>query len=147
MDRPLTTASKFLSLILRHKPETIGVQLDPNGWVNIDQLLTAANTAGKLLDYDLLLRVVHENDKQRFAISDDGARIRANQGHSVSVDLQLVPTPPPDMLYHGTVDRFLDSIREKGLVPGTRQHVHLSSDRRTAEIVGGRRRQACGSAS
>jgi putative RNA 2'-phosphotransferase len=139
MDRELITISKFLSLILRHKPETIGLQLADDGWADIDQLLHGARAHGTRLDHDLLLRVVHENDKQRFAISEDGRRIRANQGHSIAVDLALEPRTPPPMLYHGTVARFLDSIRQHGLQPGDRQHVHLSPDTRTAESVGRRR--------
>ena len=139
MDPSLVSTSKFLSLVLRHQPEAIGIALDDAGWVNIEQLLNAARTHGRELDLDLLLRVVHENDKQRFAISPDGFSIRASQGHSFEIDLGLEPVPPPDTLYHGTVARFLESIRQQGLVAGNRQFVHLSSDRRTAEIVGRRR--------
>ena len=139
MDRALVSTSKFLSLILRHRPENIGLELDAQGWVDIEVLIRAANQSGKRLDHDLLLRVVHENDKQRFAISEDGLMIRANQGHSVAVDLGLEPKVPPEVLYHGTVERFLASIQDRGLIPGSRQHVHLSPDARTAEIVGKRR--------
>lgn len=139
MDPALVRTSKFLSLILRHKPQEIGITLDEAGWVGIAELIEAANANGSRLDMDLLLRVVHENDKQRFAISADGTSIRANQGHSIEVNLGLTPTPPPMMLYHGTVARFLSSIREKGLVAGNRHHVHLSADPHTAEIVGRRR--------
>jgi putative RNA 2'-phosphotransferase len=139
MDRELISTSKFLSLVLRHRPETIGITLDEQGWVEIDELLAAANRAGRGVTRPLLERVVRENDKQRFAISPDGTRIRANQGHSVQVDLGLKPTQPPDLLYHGTVARFLDSIRVSGLEPGNRQHVHLSPDVETARKVGQRR--------
>lgn len=139
MDSSLASVSKFLSLVLRHQPQQIGISPDNAGWVAITELLEAANASGTRLDVDLLLRVVHENDKQRFAISSDGKSIRANQGHSIRVDLGLTPTVPPATLYHGTVARFLDGIRAKGLLAGGRQHVHLSADRHTAEIVGKRR--------
>jgi putative RNA 2'-phosphotransferase len=139
MDRKLISSSKFLSLILRHKPETIGLKLDENGWVGIEELIFASRENGKKLDLDLLLRIVHENEKQRFLLSEDGKRIRANQGHSVPVDLGLEPRMPPKSLFHGTVDRFLENIHEKGLIKGTRQHVHLSSDLLTATTVGKRR--------
>ena len=139
MDSALVRISKFLSLVLRHKPETIGITLDDAGWVPISDLLDAAKAFGQELNHDLLLRIVHENDKQRFAISVDGTSIRANQGHSIEIELGLKPVTPPSILYHGTVMRFVHSIREKGLLPGNRQHVHLSSDHQTAEIVGRRR--------
>ena len=140
MDKTLIKTSKFLSLILRHQPDLIGLALDPQGWVDIDTLLQAAHKAGRReLDRALLERVVRENDKQRFAISPDGRRIRASQGHSVPVDLALQPQVPPTHLYHGTVDRFLPAIRQQGLRPGSRHHVHLSPDRETAVKVGQRR--------
>ena len=139
MDRELISTSKFLSLVLRRRPETIGITLDEQGWVEIDELLAAASHAGRRLTRPLLERVVRENDKQRFAISPDGTRIRANQGHSVQIDLGRQPTQQPELLYHGTVARFLDSIRESGLEPGNRQHVHLSPDVETARKVGQRR--------
>lgn len=141
MDRELISTSKFLSLVLRHQPETIDIALDDQGWVAIDVLLAAANRAGKKLTRPLLERVVRENDKQRFAISPDGERIRANQGHSVEVDLGLQPVQPPELLYHGTVAKFLDSIQASGLVRGSRQYVHLSPDLETARKVGQRRGQ------
>ena len=139
MDSSLVTVSKFLSLVLRHRPETIGLALDNAGWVAVTDLIDSANAFGRKIDHDLLLRVVHENDKQRFAISADGTRIRTNQGHSVDIELGLAPMTPPTILYHGTVAKFIDSIKMKGLLPGSRQYVHLSADRRTAEIVGKRR--------
>lgn len=139
MDRQLVSHSKFLSLVLRHSPETIGITLDESGWTPIECLIDAANQSGRKLDHDTLLRVVHENDKQRFAISEDGLRIRANQGHSVEVDLKLEAQKPPEILYHGTVAKFIDGIKAKGLVSGSRQHVHLSSDVKTANLVGTRR--------
>lgn len=132
--------SKFLSFVLRHKPEAIGLVLDEQGWANINELINKAHQSGEVvaLDINLLLAVVESSDKKRFAISDDGQRIRANQGHSVNVDLQLKPETPPEFLYHGTATRFLDSILEEGLKPQQRQHVHLSTDIKTATAVGQR---------
>ncbi|MEM7535987.1 MAG: RNA 2'-phosphotransferase [Chloroflexota bacterium] len=130
--------SKFLSLVLRHRPEQIGIALDSQGWVGIDTLLAAANQHGVALNRESLETVVTENNKQRFRISDDGQRIRASQGHSVQIDLQLEPVTPPDTLYHGTAQRFLDSIRASGLQSRNRQHVHLSADEQTATNVGQR---------
>ncbi len=131
--------SKFLSYVLRHRPDSIGITLDENGWVEVDELLAAAQRSGKQLSRQRLEQVVADSDKKRFALSEDGQRIRANQGHSVSVDLDLEPTEPPKLLYHGTVERFLDSIRAEGLVRGSRHHVHLSPDEATARKVGSRR--------
>lgn len=139
MDRELISTSKFLSFVLRHHPEKIGISLDEQGWVAIDDLLAAANRSGRKLTRPLLDRVVRENDKQRFAINSNGTRIRASQGHSVEVDLALHPAQPPELLYHGTVARFVDSIRASGLERGSRQHVHLSPDVETARRVGQRR--------
>jgi putative RNA 2'-phosphotransferase len=130
----LTQHSKLLSLVLRHQPEAIGITLDENGWANVDELL--AKTKERGLTLELLQRVVAENDKKRFSFSDDGTRIRANQGHSLEVDLQLEPMTPPEVLYHGTATRFLDSIFAQGLIPGNRQHVHLSDNIATARQVG-----------
>ncbi len=137
-DKTQIKASKFLSLVLRHKPETIGISLDQEGWVSVDELLAAARRAKKPIDKNLLLTVVKNNDKQRFALSEDQKKIRANQGHSVSVDLGLEPKIPPETLYHGTASRFLESIRQKGLVPQNRNHVHISKDEATAVKVGKR---------
>lgn len=135
----LVRTSKFLSLVLRHEPEKIGLQLDPQGWVPIDELLSRA--APHLpLTQELLHEVVRTSDKQRFAISEDGTRIRANQGHSVPVELGLAPQVPPEQLYHGTATRFLDSIRKQGLLRGDRHHVHLSATE-TAVKVGARHGQ------
>ena len=131
--------SKFLSYVLRHRPDSIGITLDENGWADIGELLAAAQSHGKKVSRTQLERVVATNDKKRFALSDDGQRIRASQGHSVSVDLDLQPVVPPGLLYHGTVERFLNSIRAQGLVRGNRHHVHLSPDEATARKVGSRR--------
>jgi putative RNA 2'-phosphotransferase len=127
-----------MSLVLRHEPAKFSVELDEAGWTRVDGLLAAAARAGVPLDDATLRRVVAENDKQRFALSDDGAMIRASQGHSVDVELGLEPVEPPPVLFHGTATRFLDSIRREGLVPGSRRHVHLSTDAATATSVGSR---------
>lgn len=133
--------SKFLSLVLRHQPETIGIELDEAGWVDVETLLQAVRAKRSPLTRAELDEVVATSDKKRFAYSDDGLRIRANQGHSVEVDLGYTPAEPPAELYHGTVDRFLASIRQHGLIKGSRHHVHLSADVETATKVGQRRGQ------
>jgi putative RNA 2'-phosphotransferase len=138
MPDDLTRTSKFLSYVLRHRPDEIGIELDPNGWVAIDELLAAAASHGRAIARAQLDEVVATNNKARFAVSDDGLRIRASQGHSIDVDLAYEPAAPPDLLYHGTATRFLESIREKGLVRGARHHVHLSADAETARAVGAR---------
>ncbi|MGW8389545.1 RNA 2'-phosphotransferase [Pseudoduganella sp. HUAS MS19] len=130
--------SKFLSLVLRHKPEQIGLVLDQNGWASIDELIALAHARGTDLSRPQIESIVENNNKKRFAISADGTKIRANQGHSFDIALGLPPQSPPERLYHGTATRFLASIRESGLHAGSRQHVHLSSDLETAEKVGSR---------
>lgn len=139
MDRSQVRTSKFLSLVLRHQPDVIGLQLDENGWADIETLIAAVQQSGRPIDRQQLMLLVEQNDKQRFAISEDGTRIRASQGHSIEVELGLEPTQPPEVLFHGTVAKFLTSISKSGLRPGGRQHVHLSVDRATASIVGSRR--------
>lgn len=135
----LERCSKFLSLILRHEPHKIGLVLDGNGWADVDRLLQQAAAHGVAISRALLQTIVSSSDKQRFALSDDGQRIRANQGHSIaSVDLDLGPSAPPRLLYHGTASRFIDPIRASGLIPGSRNHVHLSADLATASKVGSR---------
>ena len=135
----LVNTSKFLSLILRHAPEKIGLALDPQGWADIGQLLALAAQHGRGLSREQLDEVVGRDSKTRYAISDDGLRIRANQGHSLSaVDIGLPPSTPPAVLYHGTASRFVDAIRAGGLLAGSRNHVHLSSNHETAVAVGAR---------
>ncbi|QHS61090.1 RNA 2'-phosphotransferase [Chitinophaga agri] len=131
--------SKFLSLVLRHQPETIGITLDPNGWTDVQELLAKMNTRHYRITREQLQEVVDTNDKKRFAFNDDGTQIRASQGHSVEVSLGLPPATPPEYLYHGTVAKFLLSIRKDGLQKMSRQHLHLSRDRETAVNVGSRR--------
>ncbi len=131
--------SKFLSLILRHSPQTIHLNIDKYGWADIDELIQNANKYKRMhLTIDLINTIVKTNDKQRFILSDDGKRIRANQGHSIKVDLELEAKTPPDILYHGTANRFIDSIMKDGLKPMTRQYVHLSQTEETALTVGKR---------
>jgi len=131
-------ASKFLSLVLRHQPETIGLQLDSQGWASVSDLLRALSSSHLPLSLAELQEVVRSNDKQRFSFSEDGSRIRASQGHSLAIDLGYERALPPPALFHGTAERFLESIREQGLVKGQRHHVHLSADSETAMNVGQR---------
>lgn len=135
---PIIDTSKLLSYVLRHRPDSIGLTLDANGWAKVDELLASCAAHGKTLDHTLLERVVAQNDKQRFAFSADGAHIRASQGHSIAADLQLQAVAPPAVLYHGTASRFLKSILASGLHAGNRHHVHLSRDIVTARQVGTR---------
>jgi len=138
MNKNLIRKSKFLSLVLRHKPEAIGLPLDKQGWANVEELLAKVNAFGQEFSITLLSEIVDTSDKKRFIFSDDKRKIRANQGHSISVDLGLEALEPPDILLHGTAKRFAESIRHNGLLPGNRQHVHLSIDKETALQVGGR---------
>ena len=138
-NKQLNETSKFLSFILRHEPQAIGLQLDAEGWADIDSLMTGAAKEGRVLDRVIIRTVVDSSDKKRFALSDDGQRIRAVQGHSApSVNLQHIEKEPPEFLYHGTATRFLDSIFQQGLVAGSRHHVHLSQEALTAVAVGQR---------
>ena len=135
----LVKQSKMLSRILRHRPESVGLTLDPQGWVEVDRLLSALARQGKTLSLRQLQEIVDKNDKKRFAFSQDGKQIRAVQGHSVEVDLNLLPAVPPEVLYHGTVASFLKAISQDGLKPMSRHHVHLSQNRTQAFKVGSRR--------
>lgn len=139
--RDLIRHSKFLSLVLRHRPQKIGLELDNQGWADVDHLLARMAAHGRKINLSILQKVVAENDKQRFIFSEDGRRIRANQGHSIQVDLGYKPVEPPEFLYHGTAEHFLDSIRDQGLLKRRRHHVHLSQDRETAVKVGQRHGQ------
>jgi putative RNA 2'-phosphotransferase len=132
--------SKLLALALRHEPTALGLSLDPHGWASVEDVLRGLRNHDLAISEEELEQVVATSDKQRFALSGDGTRIRANQGHSIPVDLGLSPAVPPDVLFHGTTTRFGDSIRERGLVPGARTHVHLSNDEATARLVALRRR-------
>lgn len=138
MRKALVKTSKFLSLVLRHDPGLIGLRLDDQGWAKVDELLSLAPSAGHSISPAKLAEVVETNDKKRFSLSEDGSRIRANQGHSLAVDLGLEPQEPPTTLFHGTASRNLDSIRRRGLERGSRRHVHLSCDPEMASRVGQR---------
>jgi putative RNA 2'-phosphotransferase len=130
--------SKFLSFVLRHRPDSIGISLDSQGWVLVDDLIAKSQAAGTHFTREDLLHVVETSDKKRFSLSADTHMIRAAQGHSVSVDLGLTPQEPPPILYHGTATRFVASILAEGLKPKSRQQVHLSPDETTAQRVGQR---------
>lgn len=138
-DKDIKRTSKFMSLVLRHHPEAIGLTLDANGWADIEEMIACANAAGRRLTRDMVDEVVARNDKKRYTVSEDGRRIRAAQGHSIGIDLQLEPRQPPETLYHGTTEDYVKSILASGLNPGTRDHVHLSPDQETARTVGMRR--------
>jgi len=137
-DKEIIRTSKFLSLVLRHEPERVGLELDDAGWIGVDELLQAVNQHGVGLTLEGLKHIVATSDKKRFAFSDDGRRIRASQGHSVEVDLQYEPQTPPELLYHGTAIRFLDSIRKDGLQRMERHDVHFSAETKLTLQVGGR---------
>ncbi len=137
-----TDISKYLSLILRHRPDEIGIQLDQAGWTDVEALLGALARAGRPLSLRRLEEIVEASDKRRFAFNTDHTRIRANQGHSVAVELGLEPEVPPDVLFHGTAQRSLAGILREGLRKQRRHHVHLHADRDTALAVGARWGQA-----
>lgn len=129
---------KFLSLILRHNPDVVGISLDENGWADVEKLLKGMKKAGKHIDKSILEYIVQENNKKRYSFNEDHTKIRANQGHSVDVDIQLKKVIPPNLLYHGTAERFLENIKKQGICKQSRQYVHLSSDQNTAFTVGKR---------
>ncbi len=131
--------SKYLSLILRHNPEKIGLKLDDNGWASVTELLSRSKRKQPLLTIELLREIVMTNDKQRFSFKENETKIRANQGHSIKVTLGYDSKEPPAFLFHGTVGKFIPAIKEKGILKMSRHHVHLSHDRNTAAKVGARR--------
>ena len=139
-EKQIKQISKFLSLVLRHKPQILDLNLDKNGWDVVDVLLERLDRESKTISFEELKKVVEMNDKKRFSFNEDKTKIRANQGHSLGgIDLELKVKSPPEFLYHGTVAKFMKSIKEKGLQKMNRQHVHLSKDRETANNVGSRR--------
>ncbi|MFA8300909.1 MAG: RNA 2'-phosphotransferase [Hyphomicrobiales bacterium] len=138
-ERQCKRIGKFISLILRHRPEVINITLDANGWINTNVLIQGINNKGYNIDKNVLDHIVATNSKKRFEYNEDESMIRASQGHSIQVDLELNEVTPPDVLYHGTVERFTDSISLNGLQKQNRQHVHLSRDIATAIDVGRRR--------
>ena len=129
--------SKFISLILRHKPEVIGISLDEHGWANVDELISGVSKTHPI-DINVLQQIVSEDEKQRYSFNEDKTLIRANQGHSIPVDVELEEKQPPEILYHGTGKKYVSSIDEQGLIPKSRLYVHLSSDTDTARKVGQR---------
>ena len=137
-EKETTRMSKFLSLVLRHKPETIGLTLDENGWAGTAELIQKMNQNGFEISEDILAHIVETNNKKRFAFNPDKTCIRANQGHSLQVDVQLKEQLPPEYLYHGTAEKNVPSILNSGIEKGSRQHVHLSTDKETAIKVGQR---------
>lgn len=137
-DKQITHISKFLSLVLRHQPETISIQLDQSGWAEVSELIEKANSHGVKLDRAILDHVVVTNSKKRFAFNDALDKIRASQGHSIEIELGYTNQKPPKILYHGTGDKSVQSILNKGLEKRDRQHVHLSADMETAIKVGQR---------
>lgn len=136
-EQSLTKVSKFLSFVLRHQPDAINLTLDSQGWASVTELIDKAKPQ-ITLTHELIKKTVIDNDKNRFSLSKNEQYIRANQGHSIKIDLKLMPEEPPTFLYHGTATRFLDSIKQEGLKPGKRHHVHLSKDIATATDVGQR---------
>ena len=136
-----TKLSRFLSLVLRHKPETIGLELDQQGYAEVDLLIKKMNQYGKNIDLETLQYIVATNNKKRYAFNEAGDKIRANQGHSIKVDLGYTPQTPPAILYHGSARRFVSSIFNTGLDKRKRHHVHLSADLKTASKVGQRHGQ------
>ncbi len=138
MDDRLTRTSKFLSYVLRHNPGALDLDLDPGGWADLDTLIENARAEGRSLNRARIKHVIDAGEKTRFALTADAAKIRANYGHSVDVDLELEPTAPPEHLYHGTARTALPAIRDEGLRPQSRQYVHLSPTREEATAVGRR---------
>lgn len=141
MEKHLVHISKTLSKYLRHEPEALGLRLEPGGWVSVETLLNALERKGRRVTREELETVVAKNDKQRFSFDATRERIRANQGHSTPVDLELEPIEPPETLYHGTAKANLTAILETGLQRMNRHHVHLSHDTETAQRVGSRHRK------
>ncbi len=137
-EQQLARISRFMSLVLRHKPEEIKMKLDKNGWANVKELINGMKQKGYHVNLDILKIVVGTNNKQRFSFNNDFTKIRANQGHSIDVDIDFKIVPPPEFLYHGTATHFLEQIKKDGLVHKKRQYVHLSIDVETAINVGKR---------
>ncbi len=133
----LNDISKFISLILRHKPETIGISLDEHGWANVDELIEGISKTNDF-NMEMLEEIVRTDNKQRYSFNDDKTLIRANQGHSIPVDVELDEVKPPETLWHGTGEKYVISIDEQGLIPKSRLYVHLSQDEETAINVGKR---------
>ncbi|MDU1891779.1 MAG: RNA 2'-phosphotransferase [Dysgonomonas sp.] len=129
---------KFLSLVLRHEPQKIGIELDENGWADVSELIVKCARKNIRFNMKELEEIVVTNDKKRYSFNEDKTKIRANQGHSINIDLGLTPVEPPEFLFHGTAERSYASIMEDGIKRVSRQHVHLSKDKETAHKVGSR---------
>ena len=140
-DKQQTQLSRFLSLVLRHKPETIGMTLDQNGWADVDLLIEGISRSGRHFTWEILDEIVVTDEKQRYMFSPNKKKIRASQGHSIDVDLELKPAKPPEFLYHGTAVNSVEQIKREGLKPRKRQYVHLSIDIEMATCVGARHGQ------
>lgn len=134
--------SRFIAYILRHNPSAAQVALDMHGWANVDELIYGINKTGRQIDFSVLCGIVENDGKMRFSFNDDKTKIRANQGHSIAVDVQMTENVPPDILYHGTAEKYMESIRQFGLVKKARNFVHLSKDTETAAKVGARHGKA-----
>lgn len=133
----LTETSKYISLILRHKPEVIGITLDEHGWAEVEKLIAGIGKTQKF-NMEMLEEIVRTDKKQRYSFNEDKTKIRANQGHSVQVDVELEEKIPPKFLWHGTAEKYVSAIEEQGLLPKSRLYVHLSQDEETAGNVGSR---------
>lgn len=133
----LKETSKYMSLILRHKPDAIGITLDEHGWANVDELI-AGIAKDNEFNMEFLEEIVRTDEKQRYSFNEDKTLIRANQGHSIPVDVELEEKEPPEILYHGTGEKYVSSIDAQGLIPKSRLYVHLSKDEETAVKVGSR---------
>jgi len=136
--KKLHQLSKYLSFVLRHRPDDLSIQLSSDGWANVEEMISAMNSQGKVVTIDDLYQIVAQDEKQRYSFNSDKSQIRANQGHSIEIDLKLQPIIPPEYLYHGTAEKNIDSIREQGLLKRERHHVHLSENENTAKQVGAR---------
>jgi putative RNA 2'-phosphotransferase len=138
MEKQLKHISKLLSLVLRHEPEHIGLTLNEQGWAQVPELIAKVKQTGLSLDFTTLQIIVDTNDKKRFAFNEDKTLIRANQGHSIEVDLQLTQQVPPPTLFHGTAEKNISLIKQRGLRKMNRHHVHLTASEETALKVGQR---------
>ena len=137
MERTLIEWSRLLAMVLRHKPQAVGIELDAHGWAEVSAIVSAFNKMG-IFTLAMLKEIVRDDEKQRYSFIEDGTKIRANQGHSVQVDVELTEAVPPPVLYHGTGTKYVESIDKEGLLPRQRLYVHLSSDVETALKVGKR---------
>ena len=138
-EKQIRHTSQFISMILRHKPKAANITLDEHGWADVQELIDGTNRYSKhTLDLNLLEEIVRTDEKQRYSFNEDHTLIRANQGHSILVDVELEEKTPPDILWHGTGEQYIISIDRQGLLPKSRLYVHLSSDRETAENIGKR---------